>query len=79
MSGQFIYPPPNSQDVTLNYNYRDSVEVSFETTTTDQIDPYLSLWYYLDGQPWTLGTLPGISISLHLDYRQLERSPFIDI
>lgn len=56
MSGRFIYPPPNSQDVTLNYNYRDSVEVSFETTTSDQIDPYLSIWYYLDGQPWKLGT-----------------------
>ncbi|GAM42080.1 cell wall integrity and stress response component [Talaromyces pinophilus] len=55
MSGQFIYPPPNSQDVTLNYNYRDSVEVSFETTTNDRIDPYLSLWYYLDGKPWALG------------------------
>ncbi|RAO72441.1 uncharacterized protein BHQ10_008453 [Talaromyces amestolkiae] len=55
MSGQFIYPPPNSQDVTLNYNYRDSVEVSFETTTKNKISPYLSLWYYLDGQPWAMG------------------------
>uniref|UniRef100_A0A093VD13 Ankyrin-3 n=1 Tax=Talaromyces marneffei PM1 TaxID=1077442 RepID=A0A093VD13_TALMA len=55
MSGQFIYPPPNSQDVTLNYNYRDSVEVSFETTSHNKINPYLSLWYYLDGKPWAMG------------------------
>ncbi|EED14325.1 conserved hypothetical protein [Talaromyces stipitatus ATCC 10500] len=55
MSGQFIYPPPNSQDVTLNYNYRDSVDVSFQTTAQDPNNTFLSLWYYLDGQPWAIG------------------------
>ncbi|KAH8705233.1 hypothetical protein BGW36DRAFT_367149 [Talaromyces proteolyticus] len=52
--GQFIYPPPDGV-ATLGFNYLDTVLVSWETLAQNATPTYLSIFYYLQGDPWKLG------------------------
>lgn len=54
--GHFVYPPPNSDGETQNYNYLDTVIVSWETLAQNVTPTYLSIFYYLDdGHGWKSG------------------------
>lgn len=48
--GHFLYPP---NDNSLNFNYRDTVNVSW-TTFDATILGFLSLWYWPGDGPWLL-------------------------
>lgn len=50
--GNFSYPPPGS---TLQFNYIDSVVTSWLSFDSDATESYLSVWYWPNADPWTIG------------------------
>lgn len=51
--GEFLYPPIDNK---LNFNYRDTVNVSWTTFNANASTGFLSLWYWPEVDPWLMST-----------------------